>query len=129
MANFPKYKDLQRPDDVTGLPLSWGTWGREDQIGTLNNITEGCVVEAARLVERGVRFNLDLPLHMPFGVVKPNAHPGGRQAPEQTLIVRERESSDLFGHGQRWNFNLRSQNFQDEFRSQGSSKSFRHDLR
>ncbi len=38
-------------------------------------------------------------------------------------------SSDLFGHGRGWNFNLRSQNLQDEFRSQRSLKSFRHDLR
>ena len=90
MAAFPKYSDLKRPDE-TGLPLSWGTWGPEDQLGTLNNISEECVKEAAKAVSRGVRFNLDLPLHMPFGVILPNAHQGGRQAPEQTLIVRNRD--------------------------------------
>ncbi len=90
MAAYPKYSDLKRPDE-TGLPLSWGTWGPEDQIGTLNNITEECVKEAAKAVTRGTRFNLDLPLHIPFGVILPNAHAGGRQAPEQTLIVRNRE--------------------------------------
>jgi hypothetical protein len=37
-------------------------------------------------------------------------------------------SSDFLGRGPRWNLNLRSQNFQDEFRSQRSSKSFRHEL-
>ena len=91
MSSFPKYKDLKRPDE-TGLPLSWGTWGPEDQVGTLNNITPETVVEAARQVKRGVRFNLDLPLHFPFGEVLPNAHHGGRRAPEQTLIVRNRDN-------------------------------------
>ena len=91
MSSFPKYKDLKRPDE-TGLPLSWGTWGPEDQLGTLNNITPETVVEAARQVKRGVRFNLDLPLHFPYGEVLPNAHHGGRRAPEQTLIVRNRDN-------------------------------------
>lgn len=91
MADFPKYSELKRPDS-TGLPLSWGTWGADDQVGTLNNITEEAVCEAARLVRRGLRFNLDLPLHMPFGVIKPNAHHGGRRDPEQTLIVRNRDN-------------------------------------
>ncbi len=63
----------------------------EDQIGALNNITGDSVKEAAKAVKRGVRFNLDLTLHMPFGEILPNAHGGGRQAPEQTLIVRNRE--------------------------------------
>ena len=32
------------------------------------------------------------PLHIPFGVIKPNAHHGGRRNPEQTLIVRNRDN-------------------------------------
>jgi kynurenine formamidase len=91
MVSFPKYRDLKRPDE-TGLPLSWGTWGADDQLGTLNNISEECVREAAQAVQRGLRFNLDLPLNMPFGAVLPNVHHGGRQAPEQTLIVRNRNN-------------------------------------
>ena len=91
MASFPKYSELNRPDE-TGLPLSWGAWGAEDQVGTLNNITEDAVRDAAGLVKRGVRFNLDLPLDVPFGVIKPNAHHGGRRSPQQTLIVRNRDN-------------------------------------
>lgn len=91
MADIPKYSELKRPDG-TGLPLSWGVWGPDDQVGTLNNITEETVREAAKLVKRGTRFNLDLPLRMPFGVIKPNAHHGGRRSPEQTLIVRNRDN-------------------------------------
>ena len=88
MARFPKYSELKRPD-ATGLPLSWGVWGAEDQTGSLNNITEETVCEAAKLVKRGKRYNLDLPLHIPFGVIKPNAHQGGRRSPKQTLIARQ----------------------------------------
>lgn len=91
MAAFPSYAELKRPDD-SGLPLSWGTWGEDDQLGTLNNITEECVRKAAGLIRRGVRFNLDLPLHKPLGVIHPDAHRGGRVAPKQTLIVRNRDN-------------------------------------
>ena len=38
-------------------------------------------------------------------------------------------SADLAGRGQRWYMNLKSQNFQNEFRSELSQKSYRHDLR
>ncbi|MCH8884627.1 MAG: cyclase family protein [SAR324 cluster bacterium] len=89
MKPVPTYRELERPDD-TGLPLAWGIWGPDDQLGTLNNITEAKVREAARLVKRGVRFNLDLPLHVPYGEVKENAHVK-RRAPVQTLLVRDRE--------------------------------------
>lgn len=91
METFPSYKELDRTDG-SGLPRSWGVWGDEDQLGTLNNIHPEKVVEAAALVRRGVRFNLDLPLNEPFGMIKPNAHQGGRRAPEQTLIARNRDA-------------------------------------
>jgi len=93
MAAFPKYAELKRPD-ATGLPLSWGVWGAEDQVGTLNHITPERVAAAARLVKRGVRFNLDLPLHVPHGIIKPKAH-YRRGAPVPTLF--ERNDADSWG--------------------------------
>jgi kynurenine formamidase len=84
----PLYKDLHRPDE-TGLPLAWGLWGPGDQLGTINNITPAVVRAAAAEVRRGVRFNLDLPLHVPFGLCKPEAH-ATRHAPQPTLYARER---------------------------------------
>ena len=57
----PRYQDLKRPDE-TGLPLAWGLWAPGDQLGTLNNITPEGVTWAAAEIQRGVRFNLDLPL-------------------------------------------------------------------
>jgi kynurenine formamidase len=86
MANFPAYRDLKRPDD-SGLPLSWGTWGAGDQIGTINHITGDKVREAAKLVRTGKRFNLDLPLHVPFGEIKEKAH-ATRRAPKMEMHQR-----------------------------------------
>jgi len=87
MADFPAYADLKRPD-ATGLPLAWGVWGPDDELGTLNHITPETVVEAARLVRRGVRFNLDLPLHVPFGIIKPGMH-RHRRHPTPKMYTRE----------------------------------------
>jgi hypothetical protein len=47
MKTPPRYDDLPRPQgDPTGLPLSWGVWGPDDQIGTLNRITDATVAAA-----------------------------------------------------------------------------------
>lgn len=83
----PRYADLARPDQ-TGLPLAWGVWGEAPEVGTLNNITPAATVAAAQLVQRGIRFNLNLPLHMPLGEIGPGAH-RLRSAPVQTLIKTE----------------------------------------
>ena len=47
----PRYDELPRPsDDPTGLPLSWGVWGPEDQVGT-----EGAQETARRTIRDGKR--------------------------------------------------------------------------
>jgi len=65
---FPAYTQLPRPDR-TGLPLAWQVWGADDRLGTLNHISAGASVEAARLVGTGHRINLDLPLDLPLTAV------------------------------------------------------------
>ncbi|HTK00328.1 MAG TPA: cyclase family protein [Bordetella sp.] len=81
---FPSYADLPRPDD-SGLPLSWGVWGVGDQLGTLNNITPPVAAAAGGLVRAGLRFNLNLPMHMPLGMIGAATHKI-RRAPRQTLF-------------------------------------------
>ncbi len=71
-SEVPSYAALSRPD-ATGLPLAWGVWGADDEIGMLNNITPQKAVEAAALVKEGRRFNMDLPLDLPWGSF--TAHP------------------------------------------------------
>lgn len=70
---FPLYDQLERPD-ANGLPLAWGLWGPDDEIGTLNHLNDQVVRDSARLVVRGKRFNLNLPLHVPFGVMTCGVH-------------------------------------------------------
>jgi kynurenine formamidase len=84
----PRYKDLKRPD-ATGLPLAWGLWAPGDQLGTINNITPAVVTAARPEIQRGVRFNLNLPLHIPYGLCKPGAH-ATRRDPIPTMHTRER---------------------------------------
>jgi len=50
-----------RPKDTT-----WGLFGPDDQLGTLNFLTDERVRDAAALVRTGRRINLNLPLDEPF---------------------------------------------------------------
>src|SRR5262245_16825285 len=52
----------QAVDEAFKALSNWGRWGKDDQIGTLNHITPGDVVSAARLVKRGQIFALGIPL-------------------------------------------------------------------
>ncbi|MEO6985288.1 MAG: cyclase family protein [Paralcaligenes sp.] len=82
--SFPSYADLPKPDD-SGLALAWGVWGSADQLGMLNNIAPATVAAAARLVTAGLRFNLNLPMHMPLGMIGSARH-NIRRPPRQTLF-------------------------------------------
>ena len=84
---FPRYAELVRPAGES-LPLAWGVFGAKDELGTWNHVTPEKVVAAAKLIRRGKRFNLNLPLRLPFGLLAPGAH-RLRQAPAQTLFKFE----------------------------------------
>ena len=84
----PRYDDLPRPDDGSGLPLAWGVWGPDDEVGTLNRITPATVAVAAAEIRDGRRFNLNLPLEEPFGVTHEGSH-RRRAAPKPTLVAEE----------------------------------------
>lgn len=63
---------------------NWGRWGKEDQIGTLNNITPENVVTAANLVKKGKIFALGIPLD---GKGPQNGLFGGRWNPIHTMLA------------------------------------------
>ena len=50
--------------DVAAQVRNWGRWGADDQIGTLNFITDDAVRAAAALVRHGKRFSLAYPLQL-----------------------------------------------------------------
>lgn len=56
---------------------NWGRWGADDQLGTLNLITDECRAAGAALVESGVSFDLGLALDADG----PQPRAGSRQNP------------------------------------------------
>jgi kynurenine formamidase len=61
-SSTPRYEELKRR---TGAPpgSSWGVFGPDDQLGTLNFLTPRTALDGAALVKRGRVFNLDYPLN------------------------------------------------------------------
>jgi kynurenine formamidase len=77
---YPRFAELPvRPDAPPGS--SWGVFGDDDQVGTLNFITPDKVLAATRLVRQGRIFSLNLPLHLP----DPPLY--GRQPYRHTLLT------------------------------------------
>ena len=48
--------------ELAGKVNNWGRWGDDDELGTLNLLTDAVVARAAALVRDGKRFPLGLPL-------------------------------------------------------------------
>ncbi|WP_395693524.1 cyclase family protein [Nocardioides sp.] len=48
--------------DLGAAISNWGRWGADDEIGTLNHVTEERILAAAALVRRGRVFDLGMPL-------------------------------------------------------------------
>ncbi len=62
---------------------NWGRWGKDDQIGTLNNVSADDIVAAGRLIRKGKVFALGLSLKEPIqsGLF------GGRWNPIHTMLA------------------------------------------
>lgn len=62
---------------------NWGRWGKDDQIGTLNNVSPEDIVDAGRLIRKGRVFALGLSLKEPIqsGLF------GGRWNPIHTMLA------------------------------------------
>ncbi len=59
----PPFRDL--PVLADGLRCSWGVFGDDDELGTVNRITDAAVVAAMGEVLTGERINVTLPLDLP----------------------------------------------------------------
>ncbi|KAH8647096.1 hypothetical protein BGZ61DRAFT_488202 [Ilyonectria robusta] len=61
---YPRFEDL--PLRKGDPPFSsWGLWGVDDQVGTINHLTPEVVRKAAREITSGNRFSLNWPLNTP----------------------------------------------------------------
>ena len=78
---LPRYSELLTIEK-TGDAHAWEVWGRGDQLGSLNHLTPGRVLDATRLVHRGRVINLNLPLNLP------NPALGSRKVYEHHIYVR-----------------------------------------
>jgi kynurenine formamidase len=58
-AELPRYRDL--PETDGGARSAWHLFGEDDSVGLLNLLTPERAAAAARLVQRGASFPLDLP--------------------------------------------------------------------
>jgi len=62
IENLPSYREL--PVQAGAPPgSSWGLWGDDDQLGTLNLLTDDRTRRATAMVQRGAVFPLNLPFH------------------------------------------------------------------
>jgi hypothetical protein len=70
-------------DEAVKKLSNWGRWGKDDQIGTLNNVTPEDVINAGKLIKKGKGFSLGLSLKEPIqsGLF------GGRWNPIHTMLA------------------------------------------
>lgn len=60
-ANIPSYAELlERTDAPPGS--SWGLFGADDELGTLNFLTPERILDAKQCIRRGTYFNFDCPI-------------------------------------------------------------------
>ncbi len=60
---------------------NWGRWGKDDQIGTLNNVTPPDIVAAGKLIKKGKAFALGIPLGQAVRSADCSASAGTRSTP------------------------------------------------
>jgi kynurenine formamidase len=92
-ASLPSYRELPaRPGAPAGS--SWGLWGEDDQLGTLNLLTDERTRRAAAHVRRGAVFPLNLPLELAPGLA-------WREPPHHHLLcVGPDGPTEANGHGE-----------------------------
>lgn len=92
---MPGMNDLRRvADDVS----NWGRWGDDDELGTLNFITDEKVQQAASLVKRGRIF----PLGVDFGSSGPQGAFKYRSNPMHVMTIDGGDANTLMKYGPPW---------------------------
>lgn len=61
---FPRFDELPVFPE-TRERHAWGVFGEDDELGTLNHLTDERVARSSRLIESGIRVNLNLPIDEP----------------------------------------------------------------
>jgi len=82
---------------------NWERWGKDDELGCLNLITDEKVKQGASLVTEGKVFALG----MDFGDTGPQGDLVFRRNPLHTMTIDGGDSRSMLEHGQSWDKNLR----------------------
>ncbi|KAI0823830.1 hypothetical protein BC628DRAFT_1420575 [Trametes gibbosa] len=75
---LPTFDELPGFKDFTGC--AWEVWGKDDQLGTINLLTDEIVKEASKEIKTGKAIGLNWPINFP---AKPAFH---RKQPEHDVI-------------------------------------------
>ena len=77
--------DERLEEAFADAPTNWGKWGRNDELGAVNYLTEPQVLAGARAIEHGKTFSLGVPIGRPEGDPKSPSRPES-----QHYMVRDR---------------------------------------
>ncbi|KAI0091402.1 hypothetical protein BDY19DRAFT_623831 [Irpex rosettiformis] len=61
--SLPTFDELPNFHEYTGC--AWGVWGEDDELGTVNLLTEKVVAEAAKEIKLGKMIGLNMPINFP----------------------------------------------------------------
>jgi kynurenine formamidase len=64
VADLPRFDELPILEEL-GLRTSWGVFGKDDRVGTVNLLTSERVASSSRLIESGEQISLSLALDEP----------------------------------------------------------------
>src|ERR1700747_415536 len=68
----PAPVSLREFDEIFEAVKNWGRWGPDDELGTLNYVTQAKVREAAVLVRSGRRVSMAIPINKVAGPDNPS---------------------------------------------------------
>ncbi|KAF9814354.1 hypothetical protein IEO21_05149 [Rhodonia placenta] len=80
LKQLPTFDELPKYRNFTGC--AWDVWGKDDQLGTINLLTEEVVKEAAKEIKLGKTVCLNWPVNFPS---KPHF---GRQTPQHKIWAK-----------------------------------------
>ncbi|RPD71268.1 hypothetical protein L226DRAFT_574034 [Lentinus tigrinus ALCF2SS1-7] len=80
-TKLPTFDELPKFKDFSGC--AWEIWGKDDQLGTVNLLTDEVVKEASKEIKTGKAIGLNWPVNFPSKPVF------GRKAPEHEIHFKE----------------------------------------
>jgi len=100
-SNLPNFDELPMFKDMKGC--AWEVWGKTDQLGTINLLTDEVVKRAAsEEIITGVTVSLNWPLNFPSKPLFGRKHPEINMKPSPTRVVRDDEIHINTQSGSQW---------------------------